>query len=75
MKNKLLFAAAGNGKTYNICSEAIKLAKTTDKYILLLSYTNEGVNSIKLEYAKQNKGVIDSNVIIKTWHSFYYQIG
>lgn len=70
MKNKVIFAAAGNGKTYNICAEAIQKAKATNKYVLLLSYTNEGVNSIRNEYSKQNKGVIDSNVIIKTWYSF-----
>lgn len=70
MKNKVVFAAAGNGKTYNICAEAIKKAKESNKYILILSYTNEGVNSIRNEYEKQNKGVIDSNIIIKTWYSF-----
>ena len=70
MKNKVVFAAAGNGKTYNICAEAIQKANKSDKFVLLLSYTNEGVNSIKTEYAKQNKGIIDQNVIIKTWYSF-----
>lgn len=70
MKNKVVFAAAGNGKTYNICAEAIQKANKNDKFVLLLSYTNEGVNSIKTEYAKQNKGIIDQNIIIKTWYSF-----
>lgn len=71
MNNKVIFAAAGNGKTYNICHEAIKLAaQSKNKNILLISYTNEGVKSIETEYCKQNKGVIDCNVIIKTWYSF-----
>ena len=70
MNNTIIFAAAGNGKTYNICKEAVDLAEKNNKYILLLSYTNEGVHSLKTEYQKQNYGVIDKNVIIKTWYSF-----
>ena len=71
MNNKVVFAAAGNGKTYNICKEAIRLsAQSKDKSILLISYTNEGVKSIENEYRKQNFGIIDSNVTIKTWYSF-----
>ena len=50
MNNKVIFAAAGNGKTYNLCKEAINLAKTSKKYILLISYTHEGVISIEKEY-------------------------
>ena len=65
MNNTVIFAAAGNGKTYNICKEAVDLAAKNNKYILLLSYTNEGVHSLKTEYQKQNYGVIDKNVIIK----------
>ena len=70
MNNEVIFAAAGNGKTYNICQDAIKLASETDKYILLVTYTNEGVRSLEKEYRKQNLGVIDKNVIIKTWYTF-----
>ena len=70
MSNDVIFAAAGNGKTYNICNEAIKLASETNKLILLVSYTNEGVHSLEKEYRKQNFGVLDKNVIIKTWYSF-----
>lgn len=70
MSNRVIFAAAGNGKTYNICKEAKSKSKISKKSILLLSYTNEGVKSIKNEYAKQNKGVIDSNIVIKTWYNF-----
>lgn len=73
MNNKVIFAAAGNGKTYNLCKEAINLAKTSKKYILLISYTHEGVISIEKEYKKQNLGVIDYNVKILTWYSFLLQ--
>lgn len=70
MNNKVVFAAAGNGKTYDLCRQAIKIAQTTKKELLIVSYTNEGKNSIENEYRKQNNGVIDKNVVIKTWYSF-----
>lgn len=70
MNNDVVFAAAGNGKTYSICHETINLAKKTDKHILLVTYTHEGVRSLEKEYKKQNYGVLDKNVVIKTWYSF-----
>lgn len=69
MNNDVTFAAAGSGKTYSICSKAIKLAKETKKTILLVTYTNEGVHSLETEYKKQNFGIIDSNVKVTTWYS------
>ena len=70
MENRVVFAAAGNGKTYDLCRQAIELAQTTSKEILMISYTNEGKNSIENEYRKQNSGIIDKKVVIKTWYSF-----
>lgn len=70
MNNHVIFAAAGNGKTYNICREAIKLASETNKLVLLITYTHEGVHSLEKEYRKQNCGVVDKNVVIKTWYIF-----
>lgn len=70
MNNDVIFASAGSGKTYGICSKAIRLATQTKKTILLVTYTNEGVYSLEIEYKKQNLGVIDSNVKITTWYSF-----
>lgn len=70
MNNVVVFAAAGNGKTYKICQEAISASIKTDRYILIVTYTNEGVRSLEKEYRKQNFGVIDKNIIITTWYSF-----
>lgn len=70
MKNEVVFAAAGNGKTYDICRRAIELSKSTKKDILIITYTNEGKHSIEEEYCKLNFGIIDKNIIIKTWYSF-----
>lgn len=71
MNNKVIFAAARNGKTYDICKQAIELSQNTIKDILIISYTNEGKNSIEKEYKKQNCGIIDKNVVMKTWYSFF----
>lgn len=70
MSNEVVFAAAGNGKTYSICKQAREIVSCSEKYVLLVSYTNEGVKSLEKEYKEQNGGVLDSRVIIKTWYGF-----
>lgn len=70
MNNHVIFAAAGYGKTYSLCSKAKEAINNGNKHILLISYTNEGVKSLENEYRKQNDGVLDNGVIIKTWYSF-----
>ena len=70
MNNNVIFAAAGNGKTYSLCSKAKDAVTNSKKYVLLLSYTNEGVKSLENEYRKQNQGILADRVIIKTWYSF-----
>lgn len=70
MNNKVVFAAAGHGKTFQLCAEAKQSILNSKKYVLLISYTNEGVKSLENEYKKQNSGVLDSRIIIKTWYNF-----
>lgn len=72
MNNRVIFAAAGNGKTYGICRSAREYIKNTDdkKFVLLLTYTNEGAKSLEIEYKKQNYGVTDPQIEIRTWYSF-----
>ncbi len=67
-KNKVIMAAAGAGKTWGICNNVINIS--TDKKILITTYTNKGIDAIINEYKKQNFGVIDKNVSIKTWFQF-----
>lgn len=69
MNNRVIFAAAGNGKTYSICSQARDAMNGGNKCVLLISYTNEGVHALEREYKKQNYGVLDEKVIIKSWYS------
>jgi hypothetical protein len=68
--NTLVLACAGSGKTYGICNDSRSLSEKTTKKILMLSYTHKGIYSIKKEYAKQNNGVLDKNVVISTWFQF-----
>ncbi|NLB79575.1 MAG: UvrD-helicase domain-containing protein [Clostridiaceae bacterium] len=70
MNNQVVFAAAGNGKTYAICECAREAINSGNKYVLLISYTNEGIRSLENEYRKQNNGVLHERLIIKSWYSF-----
>lgn len=70
MKNQVVFAAAGNGKTYTICKKAREAMLNSNKCILLLSYTNEGVHALETEYKNQNLGVLDERIVIKSWYRF-----
>lgn len=70
MNNEVVFAAAGNGKTYSICKQAKRAINSGNKCVLLISYTNEGVRSLENEYKKQNCGVLDDKIVVKSWYSF-----
>lgn len=70
MDNQVVFAAAGNGKTYSLCTNAKNAKNKSEKYILMISYTNEGIHSLKCEYKKQNNGILDDRVVFKSWYSF-----
>ena len=45
MNNQVVFAAAGHGKTYSLCSQAKTAIDNTNKHVLLISYTNEGMST------------------------------
>ena len=72
LNNVINVAAAGAGKTYSICSDALQVIESNDtnKRILILSYTNRGVDSIKAEIRKQNMGVLCSQIQVMTWYRF-----
>ena len=60
LDNVINVAAAGAGKTYSICSDALKKSENnrSSKRILILTYTIRGFDSIKSEIKKQNMGLI-----------------
>lgn len=69
LNNKVNISSAGTGKTYKLCQNA-KAALSSGKKVLLITYTNRGKESIITEYKKQNFGVLDNNVEVKTWFQF-----
>lgn len=69
--NIVRLAAAGSGKTWRICNEALQIAHANPQQrILMVTYTNKGVLSIKEETEHQNSGIIPSNISIQTWYQF-----
>lgn len=71
-KNVVKLSAAGSGKTWGICTEAINLSEnlSPNKKILIVTYTNKGIDSIKNEIKKNNYGVLHEKIIIKSWFQF-----
>ena len=70
LKNRVEMAVAGSGKTWRICEEVIKKIDTNNKKVLLVTYTNKGIESLKETYKKQNFGVLNEKVVFKTWYQF-----
>lgn len=68
-KNKIIMACAGSGKTWGLCEDA-RNTSPDNKKVLMVSYTNKGVQSIRNEYEKQNLGVIDQHIKINSWYQF-----
>ncbi|MCI1958821.1 MAG: UvrD-helicase domain-containing protein [Clostridia bacterium] len=66
--NLIRICAAGAGKTYSICHEAIHEAES--KRTLIITYTNRGINSIRKELCYANRGVLPVNVDAVTWYTF-----
>ncbi len=62
-------SAAGSGKTYDICNDALAIVRN-GKRVLITTYTNRGAESIRREIKKQNSGVLHPLVVVKTWFSF-----
>lgn len=70
LNNFVKISAAGSGKTWGICNCALEYVNLHKKKVLITTYTNRGVNSIRNEICKQNKGVMSKYIIIKTWYDF-----
>lgn len=66
--NIVKISAAGAGKTWDICHDALTVTEAGDKKVLITTYTNRGANSIRNEIRKQNQGVLSSRVVVKTWY-------
>lgn len=70
LNNKVKISAAGAGKTWDICHEALETVKQGDKRALIVTYTNRSTASARNEIRKQNDGVLHPRVVVKTWYRF-----
>ena len=71
MKNRLIIAAAGSGKTTFLIKEALKVR---DSNVLITTYTEDNEAEIKRKIIELNK-VIPTNLTVQTWFSFLLQHG
>ena len=71
MKNELLIASAGAGKTTYFVKEAIKCSTT----VLITTFTEENEKEIRKKFMELNKGIIPAHVTIRTWFSFLLEHG
>ena len=70
MNNTAKMSAAGSGKTWDICHEALESVKRNDKRSLIVTYTNRSTESARQEIRKQNDDVLHPRIIVKTWYRF-----
>lgn len=71
MKNELLIASAGAGKTTLIVTEALNCSES----VLITTFTEENEREIRKKVSKKNNGIIPSNITISTWFSFLIEHG
>ncbi len=71
MKNELLIASAGAGKTTHFVKESLKYSDS----VLITTFTEENEKEIKKKFIELNKGIIPINVTIITWFSFLIEHG
>ena len=70
LNNTAKMSAAGSGKTWDICHEALEAVSNSDKRVLIVSFTNRSIESARNEIRKQNDDVLHPRVDIKTWFRF-----
>lgn len=70
MKNKLIIAGAGTGKTTYLINRALEM----DEKVLITTFTINCKNEIIEKIIKQ-KGYVPKNIVIQTWFSMLLQHG
>lgn len=69
-KNKIILAVAGAGKTTELAKTALNEANYTNKKILLITYTVNGVNSLVSSIKENNLGMPNDKIEIMSWYHF-----
>ncbi len=70
LNNTAKMSAAGSGKTWDICHDALQAVKNSNKRALILSFTNRSIESARNEIRKQNGSVLHPQIVAKTWYRF-----
>ena len=68
--NTIRMCAAGSGKTWGICNNALSIVDKHTKRVLITTYTNNGVDTVNAEIAKQNHGIGSSKIVVRSWFQF-----
>ena len=71
MKNKLIIAAAGSGKTTYLVEKALDIK---DESVLITTYTETNESEINKKIIEKH-GCIPANIKVQTWFSFLLQHG
>ena len=68
--NVIRLCAAGSGKTFDICRDALSVVNTSAqrKRVLITTFTNNGVNTINEYIAILNRGMPSAAVDVYTWY-------
>ncbi|MGI6728639.1 MAG: UvrD-helicase domain-containing protein [Bacilli bacterium] len=71
-KNIVKLSAAGSGKTWGICNDALSIVNdaANKKKVLITTYTNKGIEAINQEIKKQNFGVLSERIVVRSWYRF-----
>jgi hypothetical protein len=71
-KNLVKLSAAGSGKTWGICNDALSIVNdaANKKKVLITTYTNKGIEAINQEIKKQNYGVLSERIVVRSWYQF-----
>lgn len=72
MKNKLILACAGSGKTTFIVNESLKIK---NHKVLITTFTINNKDEIKRKISEINNGIYPKNIHVKTWFSFLLEEG
>lgn len=63
-------SAAGAGKTWGIVNDALSAISDHDKRILITTYTNKGVDTVKSEIMEQTRGFGSRKILVLSWYQF-----
>lgn len=72
MKNQLIIAAAGSGKTTYLVRKALDIK---NQNVLITTYTEANEEEIIKAIYREAKGFIPKNITVQTWFSFLLQHG